>query len=107
MIINPNEHDYNNIYKLMVGIIVPLPIAFVSTINADGNRNLAPFSFFTAISANPPVICFSPMIRGTDGKKKDTLNNIEATKEFVVNIVSEDFAEKMNICSAEFPSTRR
>ncbi len=104
MIINPNEHDYNNIYKLMVGIIVPRPIAFVSTINADGNRNLAPFSFFTAISANPPVICFSPMIRGTDGKKKDTLNNIEATKEFVVNIVSEDFAEKMNICSGEYPA---
>jgi flavin reductase (DIM6/NTAB) family NADH-FMN oxidoreductase RutF len=66
-------------------------------------RNLAPFSFFTAISANPPVICFSPMIRGSDGTRKDTLNNIAATKEFVVNIVSEDFAEKMNVCSAEFP----
>ena len=60
VIINPAEHDYRNIYKLMVGVIVPRPIAFVSTISADGIRNLAPFSFFTGISANPPVICFSP-----------------------------------------------
>ncbi len=103
MIINPSEHDYRDIYKLMVGVIVPRPIAFVSTISPDGIRNLAPFSFFTGISANPPVICFSPMIRGTDGSRKDTLRNIEAVKEFVVNVVSEEFAEKMNICSVEFP----
>ena len=103
MIINPAEQDYRNIYKLMVGVIVPRPIAFVSTISPEGVRNLAPFSFFTGISANPPVICFSPMIRGADGGRKDTLRNIEAVKEFVVNVVSEEFAEKMNICSAEFP----
>src|SRR5215470_13794638 len=103
VIINPSGHDYRDIYKLMVGVIVPRPIAFVSTISADGIRNLAPFSFFTGISANPPVICFSPMIRGSDGARKDTLRNIEVTKEFVVNVVSEGFAEKMNICSAEFP----
>ena len=103
MIINPADHDYRNVYKLMVGVIVPRPIAFVSTVSADGIRNLAPFSFFTGISANPPVICFSPMIRASDGSRKDTLRNIEAVKEFVVNVVSEEFAEKMNICSAEFP----
>ena len=103
MIINPSEHDYRDIYKLMVGVIVPRPIAFVSTISADGIRNLAPFSFFTGISANPPVICFSPMVRGTDGTRKDTLLNIEAVKEFVVNVVSEEFAEKMNVCAAEYP----
>ena len=103
MIINPSEHDYRDVYKLMVGVIVPRPIAFVSTISADGVRNLAPFSFFTGISANPPVICFSPMVRGTDGSRKDTLLNVEAVKEFVVNVVSEEFAEKMNICSVEFP----
>lgn len=102
MIINPSEHDYRDIYKLMVGVIVPRPIAFVSTVSADGIRNLAPFSFFTGISANPPVICFSPMIRASDGSRKDTLRNVEATKEFVVNVVSEEFAEKMNICSVEF-----
>ena len=103
MIINPSEHDYRDIYKLMVGVIVPRPIAFVSTVSADGTRNLAPFSFFTGISANPPVICFSPMVRASDGARKDTLRNVEAVREFVVNVVSEEFAEKMNICSVEFP----
>jgi flavin reductase (DIM6/NTAB) family NADH-FMN oxidoreductase RutF len=103
MIINPPEHDYRNIYKLMIGAIVPRPIAFVSTLSREGILNLAPFSFFTGVSANPPVICFSPMIRSSDGNRKDTLNNIETTREFVVNIVSEDFAVQMNICSTEFP----
>jgi flavin reductase (DIM6/NTAB) family NADH-FMN oxidoreductase RutF len=103
MIIRPQEHEYHDIYKLMIGAIVPRPIAFVSTLSPDGIPNVAPFSFFTGVSANPPVICFSPMIRGSDGKKKDTLNNIETTREFVVNIVSEDFAVPMNICSTEFP----
>jgi flavin reductase (DIM6/NTAB) family NADH-FMN oxidoreductase RutF len=103
VIINPSEHDYRDIYKLMVGVIIPRPIAFVSTMSADGIGNLAPFSFFTGISANPPVICFSPMVRGSDGSCKDTLRNIEDVKEFVVNVVSEEFAEKMNICSTEFP----
>ena len=103
MIIDPAEHDYRDIYKLMVGAIVPRPIAFVSTVSVDGIRNLAPFSFFTGISANPPVICFSPMVRASDGARKDTLRNVEATGEFVVNVVSEEFAEKMNICSVEFP----
>src|SRR5712692_9406355 len=101
MIINPAEHDYRNIYKLMIGAIVPRPIAFVSSISPEGIRNLAPFSFFTGISANPPVICFCPMVRGRDSATKDTLNNIRTTKEFVVNIVSEEFAQQMNICSAE------
>lgn len=103
MIFDPAREEPANIYKLMIGSIVPRPIAFVSSISADGILNLAPFSFFTGVSANPPVICFSPMIRGTDGSRKDTLNNIEATGEFVVNIVSEDFAQQMNICSTEYP----
>ncbi len=101
--INPAEQSAQNIYKLMVGAIVPRPIAFVSTLSADGVPNLAPFSFFTGISANPPVICFSPMVRASDGQRKDTLHNIEATGEFVVNVVSEEFANQMNACSAEFP----
>lgn len=103
MTIDPAAADHRNIYKLLVGAIVPRPIAFVSTVSPEGVRNLAPFSFFTAVSANPPVICFSPMVRGSDGGRKDTLCNIEATREFVVNIVSEDFAQAMNACSAEFP----
>jgi flavin reductase (DIM6/NTAB) family NADH-FMN oxidoreductase RutF len=103
MIIDPDLAGPQNIYKLLVGVIVPRPIAFVSTVDAGGRRNLAPFSFFTAVSANPPVIAFSPMVRGSDSMRKDTLHNIEATREFVVNVVSEDFAEAMNQTSAEFP----
>ncbi len=103
VIIDPCGSQPADLYKLMVGVIVPRPIAFVSTISAGDVLNLAPFSFFTAISANPPVICFSPMVRGSDGNRKDTLHNAEETGEFVVNIVSEDFAEKMNATSAEFP----
>ncbi|MBI4547471.1 MAG: flavin reductase family protein [Ignavibacteriae bacterium] len=86
----------------MIGCIVPRPIAFVSTISPDGIRNLAPFSFFNGVCSNPPIVLFSTVIR-KDGKHKDTLNNVEATKEFVVNIVSEDFADQMNITSAEYP----
>ncbi len=103
MIIDPGAESPRNVYKVMIGAIVPRPIAFVSTLSADGVRNLAPFSFFTAISANPPVICFSPMTRGSDSARKDTLRNIEATREFVVNIVSENFVQQMNTCSGEYP----
>lgn len=103
MIIDPATAPPFDIYKLLVGAIVPRPIAFVSSRSPEGILNLAPFSFFTAISANPPVICFSPMIRPADASRKDTLRNVELTGEFVVNIVSEEFVEKMNIASAEFP----
>ena len=101
--IDPQSTAPSDLYKLLIGAIVPRPIAFVSSISAEGVLNLAPFSFFTAISANPPVIAFSPMVRGSDGLRKDTLRNIEATREFVVNVVSEDFIQQMNVCSAEFP----
>ncbi len=103
MIIEPAGVDARDVYKLMVGAIVPRPIAFVSSLSATGVRNLAPFSFFTGISANPPVICFSPMVRASDSNTKDTLRNIKETREFVVNVVSESVAPQMNICSAEFP----
>jgi flavin reductase (DIM6/NTAB) family NADH-FMN oxidoreductase RutF len=102
MIVDPSGNNSLDIYKLMTGAIVPRPIAFVSTVSADGVFNLAPFSFFTGISANPPVICFCPMIRA-DGTRKDTLRNIEEAREFVVNIVSEETAERMNLCAPEYP----
>lgn len=103
MIVDPQTAEVRNVYKLMISAIVPRPIAFVSTISADGILNLAPFSFFTAASADPPVVCFAPLIRGREAGRKDTLRNIEATGEFVVNIVSEEFAAQMNLASAEFP----
>jgi flavin reductase (DIM6/NTAB) family NADH-FMN oxidoreductase RutF len=103
MIIDPENNDPRNIYRLMTGSVVPRTIAFVSTVSPEGVRNLAPFSFFTGVCANPPVICFSPMVRGRDGTTKDTLRNIIATQEFVVNVVSEELAKPMNACSADFP----
>jgi flavin reductase (DIM6/NTAB) family NADH-FMN oxidoreductase RutF len=90
-----------NLYKLMIGMVVPRPIAFVSSLDSQGVRNLAPFSYFMACSADPPVVCFVTSHRSGPLPAKDTLTNILATKEFVVNIVSEEFAEKMNLTSAE------
>jgi flavin reductase (DIM6/NTAB) family NADH-FMN oxidoreductase RutF len=103
LIIDPQSTDPGDVYKIMIGAIVPRPIAFVATVSAEGARNLAAFSFFTAVSANPPVVCFSPMVRSSGRGEKDTLRNIAATREFVVNIVSEDFAGKMNLTAPEFP----
>ncbi len=102
MIVDPSAIEPVNCYKLLIGSITPRPIAFVLSTSVDGVNNLAPFSFFTAISANPPVIGFSPMItRG--GRRRDSRDNIEARGEFVVNIVSEDFAERMNDTAVDVP----
>lgn len=102
-IIDPSQHDYADIYKLMIGIIIPRPIAFVSSIDSDGILNLAPFSYFTACSSNPPVVCFCTSVRSEPRPHKDTLENIRATGEFVVNVVSEEIAEQMNKTSADVP----
>ena len=89
-------------YKLMIGLIVPRPIAFVSTISSEGIRNLAPFSFFNGVSSNPPALVIS-VTRNSDGSKKDTLRNIESTGEFVVNSVNEWLLGPMNQCSGQYP----
>jgi len=99
--IDPAEYPAPDIYKLMIGLIVPRPIAFVSSLDASGVRNLAPFSYFTGCSTNPPVVCFCTAVRSGPLPHKDTLTNVRATGEFVVNIVSEEFAAQMNQCSAE------
>ena len=101
--LDPAQIAPSEIYKLMIGMIVPRPIAFVSTLDAAGVRNLAPFSYFTACSSNPPVVCFCASVRSGPRPHKDTLENIRATGEFVVNIVSEEIADQMNLCSAEVP----
>jgi flavin reductase (DIM6/NTAB) family NADH-FMN oxidoreductase RutF len=103
MTIDPAQRDPMDVYRILAGSILPRPIAFVSTIGADGVLNLSPFSFFTVASSNPPIIAFCPMVRGGARPKKDTLVNIEANKEFVVNIVSEDFAAQMNSTAGEYP----
>ncbi|MBJ12315.1 MAG: hypothetical protein CMG62_04435 [Candidatus Marinimicrobia bacterium] len=102
MIIKPQEQSVKEIHKLMIGSIVPRPIALVSTISKDNIFNLAPFSYFNGVCSNPPTIVFAPGRRAWDGGKKDTLINIEYNKEFVVNLVSEDFADKMVTCSTDF-----
>jgi flavin reductase (DIM6/NTAB) family NADH-FMN oxidoreductase RutF len=98
---DPANQSTNDIYKLMVGSIVPRPIALVSSVDEGGVRNLAPFSYFTACSSNPPVVVFCPILRPVPPVAKDTLRNILATREFVVNIVSEEFAERMNATAAQ------
>jgi flavin reductase (DIM6/NTAB) family NADH-FMN oxidoreductase RutF len=100
MIVDPASTAPQQLYKLLIGSIVPRPIGFVSTVSPDGVRNLAPFSFFNGVCGNPPVVCFSTSYREP---RKDTYVNVKATGEFVVNIVSEEFAEKMNLCSGEYP----
>ena len=97
------DGDFKDNYKFLIGAVLPRPIALVSTRNEDGSNNLAPFSFFTCISARPMVVAFSPMIRSTTGRPKDTPVNVLREKEFVVNIVSESIAEKVNAASAELP----
>ena len=95
------NNDFKDNYKFLIGSILPRPIAWVSTINHDGSFNLAPFSFFTAVSASPMVIAFCPLIRTSTAMKKDTLINIERSREFVINFVSRDLTEKCNLTSTE------
>jgi flavin reductase (DIM6/NTAB) family NADH-FMN oxidoreductase RutF len=104
MEINPASISHQSFYKLMIGSIVPRPIGWVSTVNAWGTPNLAPFSFFNAVCSNPPTLLFCPSVRNTDIAPKDTLRNVRETGEFVVNIVTEALAEAMNLTSTEFPA---
>ena len=90
-------------YKFLIGSIIPRPISVISTRNIDGTNNLAPFSFFTAVSASPMIIAFCPMIRSSDGEFKDTVKNILREKEFVVNFCTEDNFNKVNLTSTELP----
>lgn len=102
MELDPESLSDRDRYGLMISVIAPRPIAWVSTLDAAGRPNLAPFSFFTGITARPPTVCFAP-VRHRDGRKKDTLANIEATREFVVNVATEATAERMVATSAELP----
>ena len=103
MDVSVTEIPWQTLYKIMIGTILPRPIGWISSVDAQGKFNLAPFSFFNAICANPPHLLFSPTIRSTDKKEKDTLRNVRETGEFVVNIVTEELAEAMNITATEFP----
>ena len=97
---NVSENFVDN-YKFLIGGILPRPIAVVGTKNEDGSNNLAPFSFFTGISAKPMIVAFCPLIRSSNGMKKDTVINIEREKEFTINMCTKDIAEKVNMASSE------
>lgn len=94
---------FSDNYKFLIGSILPRPIAVVSTLNENGTNNVAPFSFFTAVSASPMIVAFAPMIRSSTGLIKDTPRNIFREKEFVINIASEGIIEKVNMTSTELP----
>jgi len=103
---DPAQYQQRQIYKLMTGIIVPRPIALVSTVDSRGNANLAPFSFFAGVGSAPPTVLFCPALRphgAGAGLRKDTLRNVEETREFVINVVSEAIAAPANETSAEVP----
>jgi flavin reductase (DIM6/NTAB) family NADH-FMN oxidoreductase RutF len=91
-----------DIYRLLISSVTPRPIAWVTSVDREGRINLAPFSFFNAFGADPPVVVFGPN-RKKDGSKKDTLANIEATGEFVINAAVAKLAEQMNLSSKELP----
>jgi flavin reductase (DIM6/NTAB) family NADH-FMN oxidoreductase RutF len=102
MKIDPKTTATGDISRLMIRTILPRPIAWVSTVSSEGVRNIAPFSFFMGITSEPPSLCFAPA-RRPGGAAKDTLANIEATGEFVVNVVTEELAEAMNETATDYP----
>ncbi len=103
--VDPAQQSTSEVYKLMSGIIVPRPIALVSTVDGSGIANVAPFSFFCGVGSVPPTLVFCPALRapspGNSTPRKDTLRNVEETGEFVVNVVSDSIAEAANIAAAE------
>jgi flavin reductase (DIM6/NTAB) family NADH-FMN oxidoreductase RutF len=101
--IDPNTLNLRDLHQFLIGAVAPRPIAFVSTVDEEGNPNLAPYSFFNVFSAKPPVFVFSSNRRGRENTTKDTLRNVEATGEAVINVVSYDIVQQMSICSFDYP----
>jgi flavin reductase (DIM6/NTAB) family NADH-FMN oxidoreductase RutF len=111
MIASPSELSHKDFYNILISCVAPRPIAWVSTMSASGALNLAPFSFFNAVCARPPLLAVATALRppkqsGEDqGEAKDTLSNVRETKEFVINVVTFDLAEAMNLTSGEYDAT--
>lgn len=102
MKIDPHDLSWHASNELLTGMVTPRPIAFVSTTGKDGVYNIAPYSYFTAICNKPMIVGFSQIRKGNT-QKKDTLQNIEFSKEFVINVVTEDLAEAMVQTSRSYP----
>ena len=103
MQISVKDTDSGILYKLLTGLVIPRPIGWISTVDENGINNLAPFSFFNVVGEDPPHVMFSTVRTGD--KNKDTLNNVLANKQFVVNLVTEDVVEQMNITSNAVENT--
>ena len=111
MNVTPAEISHKELYGILLNSVAPRPIAWVSTLSPSGQPNLAPFSFFNVVCVDPPLLGFSPGRRSAgpavpnQGEQKDTLRNIRETKEFVVNVVTFDLVEPMNVTSGEYASS--
>ena len=111
MDVNASELAYRELYNIVLSSVGPRPIAWVSTLGKSGQPNLAPFSFFNCVCMDPPLLAFAPGLRAAkkegrvDGVPKDTLRNVRETKEFVVNVVTYDLLQQMNITSGEYDSS--
>lgn len=98
----PKDLSTGKLHGYLLSAVAPRPIAFASTMDTDGNPNLSPFSFFNVFSANPPILVFSPARRVRDNSVKHTLNNVEATKEVVINVVNYDLVHQASLSSTEY-----
>jgi flavin reductase (DIM6/NTAB) family NADH-FMN oxidoreductase RutF len=111
MIVSTSELDHKDLYSLLLNAVAPRPIAWVSTISVAGQPNLAPFSFFNVVCVDPPLLAFAPGLRppkqprGSHGEPKDTLRNIRENREFVINVVTYDLREAMNVTSGEYDAS--
>lgn len=100
---DPKELPIPKLHQYLLGAIGPRPIAFASTIDAEGNNNLSPFSFFNVFSASPPILIFSPARNGRTNTTKDTYNNVKEVAEVVINIVNYDILHQMSLSSSPYP----
>jgi flavin reductase (DIM6/NTAB) family NADH-FMN oxidoreductase RutF len=111
MIVSPSDLSHSDLYNILLNSVAPRPIAWVSTISAAGQPNLAPFSFFNAVCVDPPLLAFAPghrqpkQVEAQDGGAKDTLRNARETREFVVNVVTYELREAMNLTSGEYDAS--
>lgn len=100
---DPKDMPTHILHSYLLSAVAPRPIAFASTLDDHGNPNLSPFSFFNVFSSNPPILVFSPSRRVRDNTTKHTLDNAEATKQVVINVVNYDMVQQMSLSSTEYP----
>lgn len=101
--VDPKDLSISELHSYLVGAIGPRPVAFASTIDAEGRPNLSPFSFFNVFGANPPLLIFSPARRGRDNTTKHSYHNVKAVPEVVINVVTYDMVHQTSLASTEYP----